>query len=217
MQSSYFITAESNQSARDAEEPSKVNLWTSVDAKRGDESNSSDSVAPKCHLPIEDIDNVSATFNKSSGTSYGNAQSHESEVVDMGKSIGKTSYERREQDALKDQKHSQSSLPMPNDVKTEKAKSSYSDFAASEVHLIQEETNHASAPSGEISGSSRSKDNNSEFADKENHMVMEKTSIEKAEYERREHDAIRDVPDIDNRKQTMEQGRESVEINESRM
>lgn len=197
---------------RDGGELSQSSLYTSVDIKTEEaESQCSDSAA-QCHPPIEDIGDVSVPFNDNSVTTDGIAQSHESELVDMEKSIKKTGY-GTEQAALK----SQSSIDTPNDVKNEEADSTHSDFVASETHLIKEEKKHVCGPFSEISGTTQSKDHYSELANRENHMVMEKTSTENAECQKREHGASEDIPGIDGMKHTMEQNRGSLEMNESKM
>ncbi|KAK4283289.1 hypothetical protein QN277_000254 [Acacia crassicarpa] len=105
----------------------------------------------------------------------------------------------------------------PIDVKTEEAESSYSDFVVSDTHPIKEEVHDISAPSSEMSGSSQSKSLDSELSDMENHMVMSKTNVEKAEYESREHDALKDPPGIDGPKHRMEQVERTSDVKESKI
>lgn len=104
----------------------------------------------------------------------------------------------------------------PVDVKTEEVESSYSDFVVSEIHPMKEEVHNSSTPSSEMSGSSRIKGLDSELPDMETYMVLKKTNIEKAEYERREHDVLKDLPSIDDPKHTMEQVHETLDMNESK-
>ncbi|CAK8532351.1 unnamed protein product [Lathyrus sativus] len=74
-----------------------------------------------------------------------------------------------------------SSPQMPNDVKTEKAVSSFSDSVALESQSLQLEAEPFSRGHG------------SEFLDMENHKKMEEQSIRKASYERREQPALEDM------------------------
>ncbi|KAI9087827.1 hypothetical protein K1719_030157 [Acacia pycnantha] len=105
----------------------------------------------------------------------------------------------------------------PIDVKTEEAESSYSDFVVSDTHPMKEDVHDISAPSSEMSGSSHSRSLDSELSDMENHMVMKKTNVEKAEYESREHDALKDHSSIDGPKLTMEQVQRTSDMNGSKI
>ncbi|XP_028756547.1 uncharacterized protein LOC114715818 isoform X2 [Neltuma alba] len=113
--------------------------------------------------------------------------------------------------------HSKSNQWTPTDFRTEEAESSCSDFVVSETRPMKDEVHDISAPCSEMSGSSQSKDLDSELSDTENHMIMKKTNIEKAGRERREHDALRDLPSIDGPKHTMEQVHGTLEVSESKI
>ena len=187
-------------------------------------SSHSDFVAPARHLPQEENKCVSIPFSDTYGTVYDKARGHESGFVDMEnhrkmeeKCVEEAGYERGEQAALEDlyEEPSHSSLQAPIHVKTGKDMSSYSsDSIAPERHLLKEEIEHVSASFIEKSGSSHSK---AQRHDMENHPIVEEKSFKKAGYERKEQDALDDLPGMDGPNHKMEQSQRSLELDESKM
>ncbi|KAE9600170.1 hypothetical protein Lal_00045636 [Lupinus albus] len=85
-----------------------------------------------------------------------------------------------------------SSLSMSNDVKTEEAFSSHSDYVAPESHLLQEEKEHVSTPFSETYGTDygQAQGHDTEFNDAGSPQIIDKKNIEKAGYERMEQAAL---------------------------